>query len=254
MQLNRNARTGATKLTPKAWGPFEVIRHTANDVQVKHLISHKISTIHVTDAIPYYGSLQEARRGAMYDNDEYPITHIQAYRGEVKTRTTLEFLVAYEDGDRKWLPLNLVMDTEALSTFIDIHPRLRTLLKTASQATKWLADLASIPCPEALANRVVYVDIRYFGWQWYASRGLPNFETLSYMVPAKYTLRRQPHGPPKMFISMPLLEAEYELKGSAFAETEGSLQYTSPSLPSGEPLHAIVTKQLVKDFPSLLQN
>jgi len=251
-QLNRSARTGASKLAPKAWGPFEVLQHTSNDVHVKHCTTHKTSVIHIADAIPFKGSREEAQRGAMYDDDEDRITHIKAYRGEVKTRTTLEFLVAYQDGDHKWLPLSLVVDTEALDKFIDVHPRLCPLLKTAAQAAKWLAALASSPCPEELAERTVYVDLRYFGWQWYASRGLPDHETLTYVVPARYKLNKQQRGLAKMLLSIPLLQVEYELKGSTFAQTEGLLAHTAECLPTGEPLHVLVTQQLVEQHPSLL--
>ena len=92
------------KLSPDFMGPFEVVSQSKNDVQCRNLVYGNIKPLHVTRLKPFIGSREEAYELAKKDTDQFEVDCILAYRGDPETRTTMEFLVRFMDGDQTWLP------------------------------------------------------------------------------------------------------------------------------------------------------
>jgi hypothetical protein len=51
----------------------------------------------------FHGTKDAAQKVAMWDQRQYVVQNILAYRGDPEARTTVEFLVLYEDGDKRWI-------------------------------------------------------------------------------------------------------------------------------------------------------
>ena len=92
------------KLLFRSKGPYEVISMRHNDVECKHIVTNQVKTFHVSDVFPVnidseYNDLYEA---AKLDQDQYVVVKIINWRGDVVTRSTLEFLVLFDDDTKVW--------------------------------------------------------------------------------------------------------------------------------------------------------
>ena len=61
------------------------------------------------------------------DLNEVGVTAITGHRGPVKKCTTMEFQVAWDDGETTWEPWKVVKKLEALDQYIKDHPQLKAL-------------------------------------------------------------------------------------------------------------------------------
>ena len=83
---------------------LSVVSQSKNDVQCRNLVYDNINPLHVTRLKPFIGSREEAYELAKKDTDQFEVDCILAYRGDPETRTSMEFLVRFMDGDQTWLP------------------------------------------------------------------------------------------------------------------------------------------------------
>ena len=94
----------STKLSPKLFGPYEVIKQTKNDITCRHVITNIVSKLHSSRVTPIVGSSDAANKAALLDRDEYIVDSIITHRGNPKKATTLEFLI-------RWLNYSSEHDT-----------------------------------------------------------------------------------------------------------------------------------------------
>jgi len=185
-QLNPNESL-PSKLTPKFYGPYEVISQVKNDITCKHIILGHVKVFHVTRVKMFHGSLPEAKRMAMLDNDQYVITRFVAYRGDPDVRTTMEFEVLFEDGSLVWLPWSKdLFETSQYEDYCRSRSELFTLVHDVKTAAKLLQDLRKAPITEVEPGDIVYVDLRSYGAAWYATLPLPDLHHIQYVLEYKY--------------------------------------------------------------------
>ncbi len=176
------------KLTPKFTGPYEVINQDKNDVTCKHIILGDIKVFHVTRLKMFFGDIDEARRVAMIDNDQYVVIKFIAYRGDPLTRTTMEFEVEFADGSVLWLPWSKdLFDTVQYEEFCRSKPELFTLLYDTKTADKLIRDLNNSPINEVKPGDIVFVDLRSYGSAWYKTLPLPDIYHSTYCAEYRYT-------------------------------------------------------------------
>jgi phospholipid-translocating ATPase len=176
-----------SKLHPKSLGPYKVVKHIKNDVTVESLIDSRQRTVYVGDLAPFFGSHEEAFRMAKVDDDQVVVVEIQAYRGEPRQRRSMQFLVLFADGSLLWLPWSFdIFTTVAYERYVSSLPALRPLLYTVKDLRARDNILNDTPITEVTLGTVVFVDLRCYGYGWYAALGLPDCDKLSYVVPYKY--------------------------------------------------------------------
>jgi hypothetical protein len=92
------------KLRCRYDGPYEVLRQYKNDVECRHLAIGNVETFFVEHCKPYIGgSRDRAMELARLDADQYLIESILAHRGDPHMRTSMEFLVKFQDDDKpRW--------------------------------------------------------------------------------------------------------------------------------------------------------
>jgi ribosomal protein L21E len=177
-----------TKLTPKYSGPYEVLSQYKNDVTCKHLVMGNIKEFHITKLKMYHGDKESAFQLALLDHDQYVVDSILAYRGDPKTRTTMQFEVKFKDGDIVWLTYNQDLAAcEQFEHYCRAKPELFLLIYTAKVAQERMVAINKTPITEVKPGDIYYIDIRSYGSTWYDSLPLPDLHHRTYVVAYKYT-------------------------------------------------------------------
>ena len=177
-----------SKLYFEYLGPFLVLSQVKNDVQVRNLVYDSIHTFFVEDLKLFHGSAEQAMDAARRDTDQYAIETVVAYRGDPLQRTTTSFLVHFVDGDKVWLPWSMdISSTQAFEMFCQSRSELYLLLYSAKEAKRIYAAINKQPISEVKPGDVAYVDLRWYGYDWYSGLGLPNYDTQRYVVAFEYT-------------------------------------------------------------------
>jgi hypothetical protein len=142
----------------------------------------------VTDIKIFHGSLEEAKRLAMVDYNQFVVKAILAWRGDPLTRTTMEFLVEFEDGAQIWKTWEKdIVDTVCFEEYCRSHSPLRFLIYNRSIADRMCRELRNSDITEVQPGVRVFVDLRSYGATWYAGLGLPRCDTVTYAVEYRYS-------------------------------------------------------------------
>jgi hypothetical protein len=175
-----------SKLHPASLGPYKVmvISQVKNDLLTLDLVHQKQFTFSVEDAFPFIGSAEEAAR---LDRDQVVIEDIVAYRGEPRQRRTIELQVLFIDGTLMWIPWSRdIFETVAYERYATSIPALRPLLHTVRDLQQLDKVLNETPITVVAEGTQVFVDLRCYGYAWYASLCLPQHEHRTYVVPYVY--------------------------------------------------------------------
>lgn len=172
------------KLCGKFYGPVMVISQEKNDITTKDMVTGLVRIVHVTRVKPFHGTHEDAMAMARLDNDQHVVERIVAYRGDVDTRTTMEFEVLFADGTLIWLPWsNDIISTIAFEDYCRSLPCLYHLIFTVSIAKQHRARILKTPIHSIKLGDTAYVDLRCYGDQWYHSlTTLPDVDHNNYVV------------------------------------------------------------------------
>lgn len=233
-----------TKLSPKFVGPYEVIQQGKNDVTCKHIILGEVKVFHVTRLKMFFGDIEEAKRVAMIDNDQYVVKKLLAHRGDPLVRTTMEFEVQFADDSVVWLPWSKdLFDTVQYEEYCRTKSELFTLLYDKKTADKMIKDLNSTPITEVSPGDTVYVDLRSYGATWYSSLPLPDIDHITYNLEYKYT-RWSDKRKLKIVAECKIFSEKFTVD-HLFVKRYGSVK--TPTRES-----VLINNALVKQYPMLL--
>lgn len=188
VKMNADGNRPPTKLSPRYFGPYEVIRQHKNDVECKHVIRHRTLTVHVERCKPFYGNAQAAHEAALRDYDEYDVVAIDAYAGDPLKRQSMEFRVIYASGSSAWLPYSAVSQ----NAFLDVYARSRSDLlplryATAAEANKVFNRMKKDVIDTVQPGDTVYVSLRSYGASFYnALTDISDRYDKDYVVEYKY--------------------------------------------------------------------
>jgi hypothetical protein len=232
----------SSKLQPRFEGPFEVLSQRKNDVKLRNLIRGSISEVHCDKLKIFYGSRDEAKEMAKLDNDEYTISEFLAYRGDPVLRTSMEFLVKFEDGDEVWLPWSKdLFDTIQYENYCRSHLPLRPLLLPEATARRERQSLIRSRIVEVTEGDIVFVDLRTYGAGWYATLPLPNKDRVSYFLQYVYGTFNASHT--RIQCHCPLFDEQYYVDRD-FVQRYGSVF----ELPAGGTL---IDAAFLRKYPML---
>jgi hypothetical protein len=175
------------KMSSRNKGPFRVIDHTKNDVQVRNLVTDAIVKCSSHDLTAFYGDEAGAYHAACHDNDQFVVKRVISYSGNCERRTEMSFLCEFEDGSIVDITWTRDLLCQAFDAFCKEKPYLYHLTLDAKAASKFksMKNRDDIQCVGP--GDTVYVDLRFFGGRWYESLDLPEGPTSSYVMEFKYS-------------------------------------------------------------------
>lgn len=175
------------KLQAKRLGPFQVIGQDKNEVRLENLLSHEEKVVHVSQVVLFEGNLHDAIQLAMRDNQQYKIETFLAFRGNPEIRTTVEFLILFEDGSEEWLVWSHeLFTTKPYEDFCSKYVMLTPLLHSATEASRIISSINATPISEVTPGVHVFVDLRWESHTWYKQLSLPNLFTTKYVIEMVY--------------------------------------------------------------------
>jgi hypothetical protein len=171
------------KITPKWRGPWEVTEHVKNDVSCRHVNLGHIEQFPADRCKYFHGTKEAAQKVAMWDQRQYVVQNILAYRGDPEARTTMEFLVLYEDGDKRWITYcNDLARSEPFFDYVRRTPALYPLTYDSKNALKMKQEINRTVITEVQPGDIIFVDIRSYGAEWYRQMRLPDQDLTTYMT------------------------------------------------------------------------
>jgi len=238
-----------TKLSPRFFGPFEVIDQVKNDVTCRHVNLGFIKVFHVNRLKIFHGALEDAKRVAIIDNDQFLLNRFIAYRGEPLTRQTLEFEVEFADGTIQWQVWSKdLSETVQFEDYCRSRPELSPLLYKASIAAARIKELNKTPITEVKPGVVVYVDLRSWGATFYKGLDIPDKYHTTYLVKGIYGSWKNK--------TQTLIETDYPvfketyIVNHDFVKRYGSNTTFKPSAPAYNEI--LVDDAFVNKYPSVI--
>jgi hypothetical protein len=174
-----------------AWrykGPYAVISQYRNDVSCRNLVTDAITQFSVTDLEPFFCDSSEiAYDAALRDQDQFNVLAVLSYTGDSRKRTAMTFTLQFEDGDIIVLPWSKDIECEAYFNYCANTPHLFHLTLDTSLAKQFQKQLRQEPIRTVTPGCTVYIDLRFFGDEWYEALLLPDSATTSYVFAFTYT-------------------------------------------------------------------
>ena len=238
-----------TKLSPRFLGPFEVINHDKNDVTCKHINLGFVKVFHVTRLKMFHGTLDDASKVAILDQDQFLILKIISYRGDPLTRQTVEFEVSFADGTIQWQVWSKdLSESIQYEDFCRSRPELSPLLYKATDAAARIKALNKSPITEVSPGDVVFVDLRSWGATFYKELEIPDKYHLTYLVMCIYGDWKNR--------AKTLIESHYPVFGESydvkhdFVKRYGSYKEFNPSMPGVD--RVLVDEDFIRRYPCVM--
>jgi hypothetical protein len=245
------------KLQSKFQGPFRVISHEGNNVTVEHVAQRSKRVVETPTVKRFIGTDEQAFQAALHDEDQYKVTSISHYRGEPSHRSTMEYLVHFEDGSQVWRRHEPdIISTEAFQEFVYREDLLQLIVlrHNADYSKKWLKDIDREKINPSLANSSLFIDLRSWGL-YYNSLSLPYLHTTIYMVPARFgainktRIRRTSSYKYTIDLHVPLFDEKYIGRHGMTPSFIKMWYHSSP--PTGS---VVIDEQFTQQYPDILRH
>ena len=152
------------------------------------MITDSIKIFHVSRLKLFVGNATQAFSCALRDNNQYTIKSIPAHRGNPLIRKSMSFHVLFDDDSLVWKFWNHdLFNTILYEIYCRSLPQLHPLLTSVSISAIEIKRIKNTAISLVVPGDVVYVDIRSYGYDWFASLNLPNSDYTTYVVFLKYT-------------------------------------------------------------------
>jgi hypothetical protein len=185
------------KFVARYQGPYEVISQYKNDVEVKHVVLGIYQTVHNDNLKIFHGNKEDAYKAAMLDRDQYEILEIIAHRGDPHRRTTMEFCIRFKDepDNPRWRTWDYdLFASEPYAEYCRLKPSLFQLVYTVEVAKVEADNLNRQAITEVKPGDTVFVDLRWYGAEWYRQLNLPDKDFKIYVVPFIYESYKSSRG------------------------------------------------------------
>lgn len=237
-----------SKLSPRYIGPYEVCKQTRNDVEAKHVTRGNIEKFHVEKLKLFTGTLEEAKRVAQLDGNQYLVRRIITYSGDPGVRSSVDFQTEFEDGSILWLPFSQdLFDTREYVRFCQSRPELAQMASILKVSNQLRREILTRAISRVKPNDRVYVNLRWFGHTWYQRLNIPEKFHTDYWIEGKYGrfLDKQKK---RITIYYPVFEETHHVD-NLFVEEYGAnltLPEATESIAS-----VLVDKEFLMNFPQI---
>jgi hypothetical protein len=184
---------------------------------------------------------------ARLDKDQYLIKTINSYRGDPKLRSSCSFKIHFEDNDIVWVPWSPdISITTQFEEFCRTRPELYQLLFSAAESIKMQAAINRTNITEVQPGMTAFLNLRFFGSDWYQSLGLPNSDETNYVVVFIYNRWYHKTTKTKIVALCNIFCEEWPVN-HAFVREYGSQLRLLPG-------DIIVNSRLIQQYPQLVAN
>ena len=236
------------KMSCRYKGPYKVDSQYRNDVLCRNLITDALVTFSLEDLEPFFcSSEKEAYEAALRDNNQYTVKAVLSYSGDSRARTRMTFEVEFQDGDIIQLPWSHDLECEAYYEFCESKPYLRHLTMDTKLAKVFQKQMRKEPITAVQPGDTVFIDLRFFGDDWYEALDLPDAQHSSYVCEFQYTHWYHKTSKSKLSGRFPVLNESYSLDGY-FIYCWGSSKTLDTSSMQ------LVDEDFVARYPSILRN
>ena len=173
-------------------GPYKVLKQEGNRVSVIHCSNNKEDVFPVEKLVIFDNSRNEAFKVAQLDEDEYLVVDIVGYKGVPMKRSTMSFLVKFEDEvEPIWVDYSAdLASNEKFQEYCKSIRCLEILLMKADEVNKYKSRIDKSNITEVKPNDAIYVDLRTYSLdddgQWYDNLNLPEAYTKMYVYKAVF--------------------------------------------------------------------
>ena len=242
-QLNPD-KPKPTKLTSPYLGPYEVLRQVKNDVEVRHVSLGVVKQFHVTRLKLFAGSMEDAKKIALWDADQFVIKRILAWKGDPQTRTTMEFKVMFEDGDIIWLPYSKDLDDSIpYGDYVMSVPMLYFLKFRVKDVARETSSFKNKVIDNINIGDKFYMDIRYYTLEWYDGLPMQDKYDKIYVVECVYD-RFVSKKHMEVYVRVPVFNEVLTKWPSLYVTLYGGYTKFTPDM-------VLVNNTLVKRYPEL---
>jgi hypothetical protein len=226
-------------------GDFVLLRNSTEHPHKSKLHPKSLGP-YVGDLTPFFGSHDEAFRMAKIDDEQELVVEIQAYRGEPRQRRYMRFLVLFADGSLLWLQWSFdIFAAVPYERYVSSVPALRPLLYTVKDLRARDNILNDTPITEVSLGTVVFVDLRCYGYGWYAALGLPDCDKITYVVQYTYEAFNSNRTVATVFCH--LFKERWKVNHIFVIEYGSSATFDSTFM-------QLIGSALLKKFPSMVKN
>ena len=235
-------------------GPYVVNKHEvgSNFVYCTHMSTRKEYVFPVDKIIPFFcTNEEEARKVATLDDQSVLMMDVKFYRGNPAKRTSLEFLIRFEDDpedEYNWYPYSAdLISTDKVREYCEITPELSLLTRTQQEENVYLSNLRKQRVTSVKPDDTVYIDLRTWSYdsEWFNRLKLPEASTKTYLVEAVFRNGYLNNGR-KIDLRVPLFDQTLSVD-EAFIYQFGSRKYFDPAF------HVVVDENLVNAHPAILE-
>lgn len=177
-----------SKLLCRFQGPYVVLDQYKNDVKCRHLARGNIQEFYVGDVKPIHCTEEQAMELARVDADQFLIESIIAHRGNPHMRTSMEFFIKFQSEQKPiWRTWDIdLFQTEQYAEYCSERPSLFQLVYSEAVARAEAKTMNSKPIVAINPGDKVYLDLRFYGTEWYRQINLPEKDFKAYVVECIY--------------------------------------------------------------------
>jgi hypothetical protein len=232
-----------SKLKPRYSGPYLITSVYKSDITCSHIVTGKQRVVHIDNVKPYFGSKEEAYKAAKVDDDQYEIVSILDYRGDPLKRSSMEFLVRFEDGEELWIPFK--KDLESTGQFESYCESLNELEPLLFLEKEWREKQLKYNAAGVCGVNPgldCYVTLKAWGSEYYSRIGLPTGPI--YVVKCKY-VKWTTQARKKIDLYCPLFSQQFDWDSTSVRLYGRNLDLTE--------LMVLVDEELCKQYPLILK-
>ena len=131
--------------------------------------------------------MEQAKKAANIDYDQYEVERILGYRGDISQRKSMQFELLFKAGDRVWKYFcKDIYETTYFEDYCKLHPELLPLLQSKKLYDIFLQQLNKSEIKDFVPGDRAYMNLRYIGYEKYNSFNLPDHEHNTYLMEIQY--------------------------------------------------------------------
>lgn len=173
------------KLTAKKQGPMKVLEHDPNSNRVLcyDLVTGAEKEFFKQHLILFTGTADEALKIAISDTDQFIVSNILSYQGDIDERSKMSILAEFNNREILWIPYSSdIANNIKFQEFIKNNQQLNLLLQSVKEVNKLKSNINKTQYNISLLGIIFYIPLYIWIKDNMKQLQLPNMNIKSYFV------------------------------------------------------------------------